>query len=528
MKKSVLLARVSSKAQEEDGYSLDAQEKLLTEYCANNKLESRKIFRITETAAKEKERKIFRQAIEYASSKDCKVLVVEKVDRLTRSFKDMVLVDDWMHADEDREVHLVKDGLVLHKNSRSQELLNWGVKVLFAKNYVDNLREEVRKGQQEKLAQGWLPGSPPYGYKTIGDAGKKIHIIDPKTAPLAKRVFEEYLKPDGSIRIVKKWADINGLRTKYNKPFPHSSLSDQILKNPFYKGVNRWCGVEYPGVQEKIISEETFEAVQVKLRGKSTSHKLSKHKPTYRGIFTCSGCSGLITWEFQKLVWYGHCNHYRDCPRKKWVRKDTLELQLKDYLKDLECPDPAIIDWIVDELSKSHQGDMRTKQLSLAALRSEYDSKKRMLDLSYEDRLIGRITPEKYDERVKSTNCELLELEARIKDVENEHDVNMQNGIKFLTDSQTYYDLFRNGGDETKRSILMNVFSELRLDGDTLYAEYDTTASAVFETVKKHKKLIKDFRTNKKDPNNRSWNELNAAIRSTWLLGSDSNRQPSD
>jgi site-specific DNA recombinase len=40
-------------------------------------------------------------------------------------------------------VHLIKDELVMYKHSRSQDKLNWGVKVLFAKNYTDNLREEV-------------------------------------------------------------------------------------------------------------------------------------------------------------------------------------------------------------------------------------------------------------------------------------------------------------------------------------------------------------------------------------------------
>ncbi len=39
------------------------------------------------------------------------------------------------------------------------------------------------KGMKEKLARGWLPGTPPLEYKTIGDTGKKIHMIDETIAP---------------------------------------------------------------------------------------------------------------------------------------------------------------------------------------------------------------------------------------------------------------------------------------------------------------------------------------------------------
>jgi hypothetical protein len=116
-----------------------------------------KVFKIAESASKTEQRKIFKEAMLFVEKKDVKNLIVEKVDRHVRNLHDAVETHDWLTKDETRKVHFVKDAIVLHKNSRSQEWLNWGMRVVLAKNYIDNLREEAMKGWAEKLAQGWMP-----------------------------------------------------------------------------------------------------------------------------------------------------------------------------------------------------------------------------------------------------------------------------------------------------------------------------------------------------------------------------------
>ncbi len=148
--KAVIFCRVSSKEQEETGYSLSAQEKFLKEYADKKEFLIDKVFSISESASGKKQREIFSYMMEYVQKKDIKIIICEKVDRLSRNFKDAVLIDNWLEKDEERQVHLVKDSLILHKNSRSQEKLNWGIRIIFAKNYIDNLSEEVKKGQKEK------------------------------------------------------------------------------------------------------------------------------------------------------------------------------------------------------------------------------------------------------------------------------------------------------------------------------------------------------------------------------------------
>ena len=148
--KCVIYARVSSKEQEESGYSLPAQKKLLQEYSDKKELAVTKIFSVSESARGKKEREVFNNMLSYIKENGIKIILCEKADRITRNFKDAVAIDEWLDKDEERQVHSVKDSIILHKNSRSQEKLNWGVRMIFAKNYIDNLSEEVKQGQKEK------------------------------------------------------------------------------------------------------------------------------------------------------------------------------------------------------------------------------------------------------------------------------------------------------------------------------------------------------------------------------------------
>ncbi len=522
--KCVVLARVSSRAQEEEGYSLDAQERLSEEYCPKKHLTAVKVFRITETASKAKERQVFGEMMKYMVKNRIKVLVVEKADRLTRSFKDMVMIDDWLEADEVREVHLIKDGLVMNKRSRSQDKLNWGVKVLFAKNYTDNLREEVYKGRQEKLAQGWLPGKPPYGYMTVGEKGRKTHVPNTEKAPLVKKLFETYLDPSQSLTTITRYAEKIGMRSDRGRPYARSTISENILGNPFYIGINRWEGVDYPGNQQPIITEDLYRDVQTKLHRK-TPPKYRKHDPDYRSVIFCSDCEGTITWEYQKGTWYGHCNRFKGCPKKEYAKQEGIEQQLFEHFEKLLCPSPEIADWIIKSLKAKHQNDMYDYSASISTLRQEEDRKKRQLDLLYEDRLSERITPERYDDLSKKIMQELSDLEGNVASMADKSRKQLQRGIDVLEKSQKAAQVYAQKSPEDKRRLLSELFTTLHLDGSKLLVQYNPYSLAISKRVEKHHKTVERFRTNKNTPDNEGASELTETLHTVWRARPDSNRR---
>lgn len=214
---AVGIARVSSKDQE-DGYSLASQDKLISTYADNHSFRLLKVFKIAETASKAKQRRIFREAMKFVADHQVKNLVVEKVDRHARNFYDAVETDEWLQSDETRKIHFIKDSLVLHKNSRSQEWLNWGIRVVMAKNYIDNLREEAMKGWSEKLAQGWLPGVPPPGYVNKTVDGRRVQVPNEETCRIVKEMFELYLQPGQNGKSITNEMALRGVRTRKGRP----------------------------------------------------------------------------------------------------------------------------------------------------------------------------------------------------------------------------------------------------------------------------------------------------------------------
>jgi site-specific DNA recombinase len=76
----------------------------------------------------------------------CRILLIEKTDRLYRNIRDWVTMGDL-----DREIHFVKEGVILSNDSRSSEKFMHGIRVLTAKNYIDNLSEEVQKGMRDHV-----------------------------------------------------------------------------------------------------------------------------------------------------------------------------------------------------------------------------------------------------------------------------------------------------------------------------------------------------------------------------------------
>src|SRR3989338_10840888 len=352
--KTVLFARVSSKEQEQEGYSLPAQEKLLTEYAERKNLEITKSFSISESASGRYQRKTFNEMLEYVTKNKIKVIVCEKVDRLTRNLKDAVSINEWIQEDPERQVHFVKENCVLSKESKSNEKFIWNIKVSVAQYYIDNLSEEVKKGQKEKINQGWLPTKPPPGYKTVGEKGHKIHIIDQHKASLVKRMFELYSTGNYSIKKLTEMMSQEGL-TGFNGNKMGKSRVHQLLIDPFYTGKNRWNGKVTNGKHEPLISIELFNTVQSVLKRKTTP-KYNKHIYLFTGMLRCFECKGVITWEIQKGHIYGHCNHYRSCSQKKWSKEYEIENQILEVLDRLKIQNPRITDWIRKAL-KEHNKD---------------------------------------------------------------------------------------------------------------------------------------------------------------------------
>jgi site-specific DNA recombinase len=189
---AVLYCRVSSKEQEKEGFSIPAQEKLLNKYASENGFRVLSQYVDVETAKRVGRTGFVEMVTFLRQNPQCRQVIVEKTDRLYRNFKDYVTLDEINGL----EIHFVKEGTVVSPDSRSSEKFIHGIKVLMAKNYIDNLSEETRKGMTEKAEQGMWPSYAPIGYLNAeGPSGKRVIVPDPDLAPFTNSALQGAIPP---------------------------------------------------------------------------------------------------------------------------------------------------------------------------------------------------------------------------------------------------------------------------------------------------------------------------------------------
>jgi site-specific DNA recombinase len=487
--KAVILARVSSKSQEDEGYSLDSQAKLLQSYCENRGLIVAKVYKIAESASKTSQRRIFKEVLKYIEENSIKDLIIEKVDRHVRNLQDAVETHDWLMADENKRVHFVKDSLIMHKGSRSQEWLNWGIRVVMAKNYIDNLREEAMKGSAEKLAQGWLPAPPPPGYMTITENGKRIHVPDPATERIMKQILKLYLEPSHSLRTITDEMNRRGVRTRKGRPYVKSAVQ-KILMNPFYIGVNRFKDKEYPGAQTPLISPELYDRIQQKLHNKKpTIYK--KLNPVFKNIIRCEQCDGVVTWQVQKGRLYGSCQRTQPgCRGQKLLREDKVEEFIVEQLQQLVCPSQEVIDWVACTMRDNQRDNIENRERLLVSIQKQLDRLQRMDEQLYDDKLAGEIVKERYDVKHEEFTTQIKELEKQKSNIDMLADRRLEQRLVLLELSQKAASIYQTRTPEQKRLIITKLFTNITRNHGALSVTYTDFSRAIAQNVLKTKEIL--------------------------------------
>jgi len=489
---TVVLARVSGRGQEIEGYSLDAQHKLSLDYCARQELHIIKEFLLTENASISDSRKIFKEMMAFASIKKNNIthIVVEKADRYTRNFKDAVLLDDWLAANPTRKLHSVKESLVLHANAKSDVKFMWNIHIATAKKYTDNLREEIKKGYTEKLAQGWLPHGPPPGYMNATGNGKHVyHVPDPKTKSIIVKAFEKYLEPGESVASIVEFMSRLGLRNRNGRPHGRAR-TDEILDDPYYIGIIRFDGNEYPGSHKPLITKELYEKVQRKKHGRRPSN-YRKHNPVFKGVITCKNCGGLVTWQLQKGRFYGTCQRGSEaCRGRKLLREDRIEAEVVAALKELVSPSQEIIQWVADTMRDQHQNSIEEKENLCNSIKTQLDRIERMENHLYDDKLSGEISPDKYADKHAQFELEKTQLHEQLNGIDRTFGARIDQILVLLELSQKAAQIYGNMSPQQKRLIITKLFKEIAFDNNSLSIIYTNLAQTIAKNVVETRKII--------------------------------------
>ena len=486
-KQAVIYARVSSKEQEKEGFSIPAQLKLLKEYAAAQGFKVAQEYVDVETA-KATGRTAFGEMVEYLKAHpSIRALLVEKTDRLYRNLKDWVTVDEL-----DVEMHFPKEGVVLSRESRSSEKFMHGIKVLMAKNYIDNLSEEARKGMQEKAEQGIWPTKTPLGFRNItGPDGKKIIVTDPAVAPLIAKLFEWYASGQYTVReATVKVRELGLVHRKSGTKVPVSTVN-AILRNRLYCGQFEWNGKQYQGSHEAIVSVELWERVQAVMDGRLAKKQRRMTRDfAFSGLIACHTCGCAVVGEIKKERYvYYHCTGHADkCQgnpatcRRKYVREEVLEQQFTELLGRLHFDD-EVLEWVRDALHASHADQRREHEEAIKRHQAEYKRLDDRIRAMYVDKLDGIVEAAFYEKMSGQWREEQNRCQREIDRLQTANKSYMDEGVQILELASNAQKLFESQEPRQKRRLLNFLLSNCSWEDGEVVATFRQPFDLLAETT---------------------------------------------
>ena len=474
MKQFVALARVSSREQEREGFSLEVQEDGLQRYATQSGGGIIKFFRIAETASKTDERGVFRELVAYAKKHAAELdgLLFYKVDRAARNLTDYVELE---RLESEYGVPFISVSQPTENNPAGRMMRRTLANM--ASFYTEQQSVDVREGLARRVQEGWFVGKAPYGYRNVRKEGRGIVEVDPIPAANVRRIFQLYayqnLTLDG---VVEKLASA-GVTYRASTPKFNRSSVHEILRDRCYIGDIEFRGQWYPGKQKPLIDRDTWDRVQALLGG----HVYQSHELTYSGdLIQCGHCGHPLTGERkvkrssrgERVYLYYRCTYYNIAghPRTRVTEAD-LDRQVLAIFDKMRIEDQSVRDWF-REVLRCQTKDAQAESL---AQRAELQRQESLL-ITQQDRLLNLRIDDQIDEATFARkNTELRDRVARIKlqldVIDRSHDETAELAVKVFELSQTLRQQWLTADYASKRRIMEIVFLNCRLDDVSLVCQ---------------------------------------------------------
>lgn len=377
-KTAAIYIRVSTDAQFEEGYSVDAQKEQLTAYCISKGIKNYQFYIDGGWSGSNIDRPELQKLIKEIKEDKISHVIVYKLDRLSRSQKDtLYLIEDVFNP------HGV-DFVSLNESmdtSTPMGRLMLGILSAFAQLERENIRLRTRMGMKERVKAGlWMGGGRiPFGY----DYDKEKGILIPnQDAEKVRQVYKLYIEGKSTQDI----ANILGL--KYDR------LAYQILTRKSNYGIIEYNGEEYKGKHEPIISKETYDiAMKCMLERSITRTNSSEYLLT--GLVYCGKCGAKMRYQKWgnrgcKLCCYSQQKSKPylvkdpNCDQEKLWADEVEEVVIKSILKFADSYKPSETESIVPEdtlsLLYEQQNSLNKKLKKLYNIYSESDDDETLLE----------------------------------------------------------------------------------------------------------------------------------------------------
>jgi site-specific DNA recombinase len=434
MFRAVGYRRVSMREQV-DGFSLDAQENNIRQYVESQGWQLTHIYTDAGISAKkDSQRPSLEQLMKDAEAGRFDVVVVDKVDRFYRHLRGLLGALDQLNNWSISFVSV---------QERLDFTTVWGKLTLtvlgtLAEIYIDNLRQETRKGKLQRARDGYWNGNPPYGYcrgicsackepngegycPDFGKSNKgdgKLLVLHPIESKVVRLVYDWYLtgkESDGHIatRLNESLFDEYGFIARSRgipgqkgpSPLQKDSVRN-ILTNIIYAGFVPYYGPPpkgktttrqvkevFPGNHPAIVSLQEYEHVQeirkILYRVPRFKHETQSRIYPLSGILRCGHCGRTMRGSSGGR---GH-HYYRDTTR---IEKSGVCHQMPIRATVIE---DQVVDWLRKILDRQSFTETQTNhKIALQKLQERYNRVKELFISGQLERSEYELEKEKFEQ----------------------------------------------------------------------------------------------------------------------------------
>ena len=485
MEKAVLYLRVSSKGQE-DGYSLDAQEKLGKEYAQKHNLEIVRIWRGSESAWGKKKRCRFIQMLDYVKKhSEVKHVIFDILDRMTRNDFDKIRIKELIN-EYGKTIHFSRTNKVYNKESNPDDEFMMDIEVAVAKKMSNDISRKTTMGMTEKAEEGIYPSNTPLGY--LNKEGKVE--LDPINAPLIKMMFQQVASGAYSLRALEDHMFALGLRHKTRNTKVRKSTLYRILKNPFYYGEFIWGKKRYQGTHTPLVSKTLWEQANAKLSGNHRPY-VTKKSFAFKGLLRCGHCDCTILGQHAK----GKSIYYR-CSFSKgqhkhagYLLEDNLAAKFASVVDKVVLP-AEITAWLQEGIAEMAKQAESAKADQRTALETALKRAETKLSRLYDLRLEGTGNQEMLNVKEQEINAEIARIQQALQAMGTDRVQIVQRSTETLEIVSNLGTLFQKADNFDKAKILRMLGENFVLDEhNDIQTQYRMPFNFIAEAKEKELRL---------------------------------------
>ena len=450
--------RLSKEDEEKEKYSesesIQNQRVLLMQYIKENKLNFVSEYVDDGVSGTSFDRPGFNKMIEDIENEKINMVITKDLSRLGRDYVQTGLYTETYFPEHNVRYIAILDNIDTGLDSANNDIAPF--KSILNEMYAKDTSKKINSVLQSKRQQGEYLGTAPYGYKK--DPDNKYHlIIDEEAAEVVRTIFRKFLEGMGTMQIAdylseKKIpipSDYNK-RNRGNKTITYGLWAQStvrfILSNEIYTGTvvqgkrkkvsfkskkfvdvpeENWIRKE--NMHEAIISKDEFKRV-LRLLEETKGSRVVQNDYLFKGLLKCFDCKGYIGIRSPDKNGniYGRCQRYGrygkfDICSPHNFNYQVFEENMLQVLKEVcrQYSDKKRLEEIAKN-SKSKQDKEMDLKNKLKTYNIEIEKQNRKLELLYEDRLSEIITVESYIENANKIKSEIIDLQNRIKEINNE------------------------------------------------------------------------------------------------------------